>query len=199
MENAQTEANEKAINEIFEAMRCEKAALTAKKEEPRKPNGFVTLPDGQYIGRVYIKPNTVGTPDSPNYGMKKYQFEYTVTAGEFTGKMAYFHYVIVPHHLAAPPPKSDQLKSARWAAAVRLCLEDADKHLKKCGVETTDFDPARLVQSIAANNRRKPIVSFSMVSGTPHTNYLISSNVEDRENSLFTGGGLPDGNDAPLV
>lgn len=195
MDKQKVEVDEKAIDLLFEEMRRDKAA---EKEKP-KTGGFKPLPDGTYNGQVYIQPATVGNQKSPNYGLKKYEFQYRVTEGEYKGQMAYFHYVIIPHHLATPPPPNDKTKLEKWKAAVKLCLEDGDNRLKACGVDTSDFDRLQLVKRIAENNRRKPIVNFTMKDGTPHTNFLISAPVEDQNDSLFqTDALLPDGNDAPL-
>lgn len=197
MENKTVAVNEKAIEAVFEEMRREKAAANSNKS--KGDGSFKPLPDGNYTGQVYILTNTVGNEASPNYGLKKYEFQYRVTEGEFKGKMAYFHYVIIPHHLATPPPATDENRSKKWVAAVKLCLEDADTRLRLCGVDTSDFDPVRLIQRIAENNRRKPVVNFTMRDGTPHPNFLVKEiPVEDQSDSLFTTASPPDGNDAPL-
>ncbi|HLM60708.1 MAG TPA: hypothetical protein VK308_07890 [Pyrinomonadaceae bacterium] len=200
MENTQnpSKTDESVIENVFELMRDKQSSSGGEKEI--KSNGsFKTLPNGEYVGQVYIKTNTVAKEDSPNYGLKKYQFEYTVTEGEHKGMMAYFHCVILPHELATTPTKTDMLKYEKWQAAALLSVEKSNKYLQKCGVDISELNFALISRRIAENNRRKPIVNFTMKDGTPHTNYIISANVEDKDDSLFHDSAPPNGNDAPLV
>lgn len=195
-----SEANEKALDEAFEIMRRKKAETNAADVPSKTPSGFKALPDGTYTGQVFIKCNTVSNEKSPNYGLMKNQFEFTVNEGEFKGKMTYFHCVIIEHHLATAPPKTDAARFAKWQASAILSWEKADKFLELCGVDTSDTDRAMLVQRIAENNRRRPIINFTVKNGTPHVNYLISSNARtEAADSLFSAEEALSGNDAPLV
>lgn len=197
MQNSPEANTEQQFDEIFEQVRRNQAEMEKETVSPKANHEFKTLPNGNYVGRLYIQPNTVGSEKSKNYGLKKYELQFTVTEGEHKGKMAYFHYVIIDHTLSTPPPASDVEKHKRWSAAVALAFEKADNLLKKCGVNIADFDRKLIMQRIAENNRRKPTVNFDMVDGTPHINRLIK--VEDQDDSLLAGITAPDGNDAPIV
>ncbi len=106
MENNLIEKSEQLYDKVFEEVREQKPALD--KEKP-KSAGFKTLPNGTYNGRLFIQINTVSSEKSKNYGLKKYEFQLTVTEGEHQGKMAYYHHVLMPSRLVAPLSGEDKI------------------------------------------------------------------------------------------
>lgn len=186
---------EQEYNRLWNEVRKQDTATA--EVPPQQKKTFETLPDGQYAGRVHIQADTVGSEKSPNFGRKKYAISLTVVDGEMKGKMAYNHRVILPHNLASMPPDNDPEKLAIWRSEVKTYLRQTDKILKACGVEVSDTDMNRFILRIAENNRRKPIVDFTMRNGVPYINHLIQTESEADKDGLFTPD-LPDGNDLPL-
>ena len=192
--------NEEVFDEIYNELKTEEAA--PPKAEKERSEGFKALPNGKYVGTVYILTKTIDSDQSPNKGRKQYEFQYTVDEGEMTGKMAYRHYVIVPHEVANQPSAAAGKDAMdKWRAAIKANFRKIDSELEKCGVDTKVQDRAQLGQKIAENNRRRTRVSFDVKDGHPYANHALK--IEDRENSLLNANAadnsLPDGNDAPLM
>lgn len=179
------------VSLLFKEMRQEKQNNPIPIKEKTV---FETLSDGQYIGRVYILIGTV-SGSNPNHGRSKYEIRLTVTEGDEKGKMAYHHRVILPHYLANKPTEPDKLEN--WKTQVNAYWDKTEEILSACGVEAKgETDMQRLAVKIGENNRRKPLVNFSVRNGTPYINHLITMEETDK-NGLFSES-LPDGNDAPI-
>lgn len=200
-QSAQTQKENNAhLERVFSEMRQDKSD-----EKEAKPavagKKFETLPDGVYTGRVYVEINTVASEKSPNYGRSKYEIKLNVVDGEYKGKMAFNHRVIMPHNLADAPNPALSAEAAvafeKWRTDTRDYLEQTDRILSNCGVDISDKDMARFTLRIAENNRRNPIVNFSMRNGVPYINGLLQGTNTDSD-ELFKDQTLPDGNDAPI-
>lgn len=181
---------------LFREMREEKAPKT--QETPKDAGKFEVLPDGNYVGRVFIQANTISNENSPNYGRKKYEIQLTVTEGNLKGKMAYHHRVIMPHYLANKPADSETVELERWRKDVKEYMKKTDEILENCGVDTSDTDMERFTAKIAENNRRSPFVNFTMKNGNPYINHLVKKEQSANAGALFADQGLPNGDDAPL-
>ena len=187
------EINESLEQDLWKEMRNERA-----KEEAVKPatgKKFENLPDGDYVGRVFIQPDKVSGATSPNYGRSKYVLKLTVTTeGPFKGKMAYNHRVILPHYLATQPPAGAKEELEKWKGDVKNYFRMTDTILAKCGVDVSGDDRTLFAKRIAENNRRNPIVQFTMKGGQPYVNHLVNGQ-PDGDDFLFSDEEPPDGND----
>lgn len=193
-----TPENTAVIESLFENMRTDKEGEPAPKQAVAGKK-FEMLPDGDYTGRVYIEINKVGSDKSPNYGRSKYEIKLNVVEGEYKGKMAYNHRVILPHYLAEKPSPDNSEALKRWQSEADEYMRKSDEILRNCGVDVAaDKDMTRFALRIAENNRRNPVVHFTMRNGVPYINRLIEG-TQTSSDSLFTNQTLPDGNDAPIV
>lgn len=175
---------------LFKEMRQEKLS---NPNVTKEKTAFENLPDGQYIGKVYILVGTV-SGNNPNHGRSKYEIRLTVAEDDQKGKMAYHHRVILPHYLANKPTEASKLTN--WKDQVNKYWDKTEEILIACGVEAKgETDMQRLTLKIGENNRRKPLVNFSVKNGIPYINHLITN---EESNSLFTEMTLPDGSDAPI-
>ncbi len=161
--------------------------------EEAKPN---SLPDGDYTGRVYIKPNTVAGEKSLDYGRGQFVIELMPTEGKFKDEIVFLNRVLLPHYLANKPAPTDKEAFNKWQAASQIYLEQTNKLLQRCGVDTSEMEGTRLVQRIAQNNVSRAIVSFTMKNGVPTIHSVISRENPAALNAEFES--LPDGNDAPI-
>lgn len=191
-----TTENTAVIESLFAEMRERKAG-----EKETKPavagKKFETLPDGSYIGRVHVEIGSVASDKSPNYGRSKYEIKLNVTEGEFKGKMAYNHRIILPYNLADAPPNATEEDVRRWKLEADQWMDQTDHILANCGIDVSDKDMTRFTLKIAENNRRNPIVNFTMRNGVPYINgLLVGTNTHSDE--LFKNQTLPNGNDAPI-
>ncbi len=191
-----TTGNTAVIESLFTEMRERKAGEIEKKptETTKK---FETLPDGNYTGRVHVEIGVIGSENSPNYGRSKYEIRLNVTEGEFKGKLAYNHRIILPYNLADAPPSTAVEAVKGWKTEAAEWMEQTDQILKNCGIDTSDKDMARFTLRIAENNRRNQIVNFKMRNGVPYVNGLAQG-TDTNSDELFKEQTLPDGNDAPI-
>lgn len=157
---------------------------------------IINLPNGDYTGRVYIQVDTVGDNKSLDCGRKQFVIELMPTGDEFKDETVSLNRVMLPHYLANDPPKGiiDGLDKQR--AVTKIYLEQTNKLLEKCGVDTSETDATRFVQQIAQNNISRPIVSFTMKDGVPTIHNVISREKAEVLNAELES--LPDGNDAPF-
>ena len=164
-------------------------------DAPKDKPQFQILPDGNYNARVEIQSDSVNTAGSPNYGRPKYTIKLTVIEGELKGKMAYINRVLLPYNLANQPSEQDTDALQKWSAEVKTYLKKTDEILEKCGVMYLGTDKNRYVLEIAANNKRNPIVNFTIKGGNAYINNVVNKEPANKD-ELFSG--LPDGNDAPI-
>lgn len=183
------------IGTLFKEMR---QSVKTEPEKPKSPvKKFETLPDGEYVGRVYILTDTVANEKSPNYGRRKYNIQLTVTEGDSKGKMAYHHRILLPHYLANKPSE-DAPNFKEWRTEAIKYMRQTDDILRNCGVETGDDDMDRFTRRIAENNRRQPLVAFTMRNGVPYIESWESLPSNATSDELFRTQTLPDGEDLPL-
>jgi hypothetical protein len=156
----------------------------------------MNLSNGDYTGRVYIKPKTVGEETSLDYGRIKFVIELMPTEDKFKDTIVYLNRVLLPHYLANKPLQTDKEAFNKWQAASKIYLEQTNQLLKKCGVDTSETDGTRLVQQIVQNNISRPIVSFTMKDGVPTIHSVIGREKPEALNAELES--LPDGNDAPF-
>jgi hypothetical protein len=156
----------------------------------------MNLPNGDYTGRVFIQPDTVGDEKSLDYGRTKFVIELMPTDEKFKDEIVSLNRVLLPHYLANKPMPTDKEAFSKWQAASKIYLEQTNKLLEKCGVDTSEIDGTRFVQQIAQNNISKPIVSFTMKDGVPTIHSVISRQAPEALNAELES--LPDGNDAPI-
>lgn len=166
--------------------------------ERREDQGkkFESLPDGKYVGRVFITASTVANGQSANYGRKKYEFELVVIEGDHKGKTAYHHRVLLPSSMGTRPAESDAAALNEYRAKTTKYFQKTKEMLEICGVNTNEKDSEQLVRNIAQANNRRPIVNFSMNNGTTYLNHLLRKEMAADE--LGLSGTIPDGSDAPL-
>lgn len=154
------------------------------------------LPDGSYLGRVFIYPEKADNPDSLNYGRTMYVFELSIVDENFNDKIVRLPRVLLPHYLANKPPESDAQAIKTWRTSAKNYLRETDRLLEKCGVDVLETDPTLFVKKIANNNLSKPIVIFESVNGNIKIRQLVK---RENEKALFAElQPLPDGNDAPI-
>ncbi len=156
----------------------------------------MTLPNGDYTGRVYISPDTVGDDKSLDYGRKQFVIELMPTEDKFKDEIAFLNRVLLPYYLANKPAPTDIEALNKWQAASKIYLEQTNKLLEKCGVDTSEIDGTRFVQQIAQNNLSRPIISFTMKDGLPTIHNVINREAPEALN--VEPESLPDGNDAPF-
>lgn len=186
--------DEKDLKRLWEEVR-------GKETQKPKGNGaagssFEPLPDGKYNGRVFIEVQSVSKPESPNFGRTKYVIELTVTEGELRGRMAYHNRVLFPASLGNKPPESEKDALHRWEVNARNYIKKTDEILANCGVDVSEINVEDFVRKLAENNRRRPLVNFSVRNGNTYINRLIKREVAATGDELFEN--LPDGNDAPI-
>lgn len=97
---------------------------------------------------------------------------------------------------ASEPAPSDEKALGKWHGASKTYLEQTNKLLEKCGVDTSEIDGTRFVQKIAQNNLSRPIVSFTIKDGVPTIHNVISRETPEALNAELES--LPDVNDAPF-
>jgi hypothetical protein len=156
----------------------------------------MNLPNGDYTGRVFIQPDTVGNDKSLDYGRKQFVIELMPTEDKFKDEVVSLNRVLLPHYLANKPAPSDEEALKKWQAASQIYLEQTNKLLEKCGVDISETDATRFVQQIAQNNLSRPIVSFTIKDGVPTIHEVISREAPETLNAELQP--LPDGNDAPF-
>ncbi len=162
--------------------------------EEAKLNNF---PDGDYTGRVYVKPNKVADEKSLDYERSQLAIELTPTGDDFTDEIVLLNRVLMPNYLVAEPPKGVVDGLAKQLAASQIYLEQTNKLLEKCGVEISSrTEGTLLMQQIARNNSSRPIVSFTMKDGVPTIHKVVSREKPEALNAELEA--LPDGNDAPI-
>jgi hypothetical protein len=157
----------------------------------------MNLPNGDYTGRVYIQPDTVGDDKSLDYGRKQLVIELMPTGDEFKDESVSLSRVLLPYYLANKPAPTDEEAFNKWQAASTIYLEQTNKLLEKCGVEISSrTEGTLLMQQIARNNISRPIVSFTMKDGVPTIHEVVSREKPEALNAEPES--LPDGNDAPI-
>ena len=156
----------------------------------------MNLPNGDYTRRVYILAATVGDEKSRDYGRKQFVIELMPTEDKFTDEIISLNRIMLPHYLANKPAPRDEEALNKWQGASKIYLEQTNKLIEKCGVNTSEIDGTRFVQQIAQNNLSRPIVSFTMKDGVPTVHRVISREAPEALNAEFES--LPDGNDAPF-
>lgn len=156
----------------------------------------MNLPNGDYTGRVYVRPDTVGDEKSLDYGRTKFVIELMPTEDKFKDEIVSLNRVLLPYYLANKPAPTDKEALNKWQAASQVYLEQTNKLLEKCGVDTSEIDGTRFVQRIAQNNRSRSIVSFTMKDGVPTIHNIIGREAPEALNADLES--LPDENDAPF-
>ncbi len=156
----------------------------------------MNLQDGDYTGRVFIQPDTVGDDKSRDYGRKQFVIELMPTEDKFKDEIVFLNRVLLPYYLANKPAPTDKEALNKWQAASQIYLEQTNKLLEKCGVDISETDATRFVQQIAQNNLSRPIVSFTMKDGAATIHKVISREKPEVLNAELQP--LPDGNDAPF-
>lgn len=194
MSNNQEAKTNQDTDLLWKEMR-EESEKKAAGNTAAKDKSFQIIPDGNYNARVEIVKENVSSEDSPNYGRPKYTVKLTITEGELKGKMAYINRVIHPYNLANKPSEKDTAALQKWSADVKTWMKKTDEILEKCGVSYSGSDMNRYTKEIAANNRRNPIVNFTMRGGNAYINNLVKKEPAQNADELFD---IPDGNDLPL-
>lgn len=157
----------------------------------------MNLQDGDYTGRVYVLAAVVADEKSRDYGRRQLVIELTPTGDEFTDEVVLLNRVLMPNYLVAEPPKGVVDGLARQLAASQIYLEQTNKLLEKCGVETSSRTKGTLLmQQISRKNNSRPIVSFTMKKGVPTIHKVVSREKPEALNAALQP--LPDGNDAPF-
>lgn len=135
----------------------------------------MNLQDGDYTGRVYVLAAAVADEKSRDCGRSQLAIELTPTGDDFTDEIVLLNRVLMPHYLVAEPPKDIVDGLAKQLAASQIYLEQTNKLLEKCGVEfSSRTEGTLLMQQIARNNSRRPIVSFTMKDGVPTIHKIVS-------------------------
>lgn len=156
----------------------------------------MTLPNGIYTGRAHVSLNVIEDRHDPDYGRTKLVFELTVTEGECKDAFVCVNRTVDPRRFDNEPALNDARAFERRRDEILNYSERTNQILGKCGVDISQTNETRLVESIGESNYRQPVVSFAVRDGEPQILRFIK--FENSESYLAEDFRLPSGDDLPI-